>query len=397
MADSEYNNTISAYMTERLRGRNVTEMEQGNVTMVTPSALPLNRRLPGNISIFEFLGFQQALWYDWLHDIGFYTFRRLKAKKNLPATIVDDVSFPVRQMESQFVVRSYSGKDFSHDSTSDDGDREIGKKDGLWADNTHPVRVAKVWRYEYTRYDYTRVEYVRVKNPDLARNISGYIDDATGSFVGPATYEAYIEAIMSVPEDEMEVVEIPEFYPATTDTMLSQENAASIKTQDTPVALMPWGIQYKLCRREPAALKSASPFDTSRRGWKYKFTGHVTEPTNGYTYAIYTRFWDNLVSYDIVARSILERDYLMTLIEDFHASCAGLFQRAGIMQSVFLGQTSDPVYLGNSPASIMKEVMTYAFYRTQEFRVIGPLSILSGVELVVDTNAEATDDIETEV
>ena len=395
MADG-YDDRVETHMTERISGEKSTlAQEQARITSVSPTALPLVRRLPGNISIFEFLGYQQMLWYDWLHDIGMYTYRRLKTRPGVTQeNIVNDVSYPVRRIESPFYTPTYHGKDFDHASENSDGDREIGRRDGQWADNTHPVRVATIFQKEFTRYDIDNVEYVRVTDSALARAISGYIN-GNDQFVGPATFEEYRAAINQVPATGKQAVEIPEFYPGDTDRLLSAENSDSIRTQDMPITQMPWGIQYRLCRREPAALKSASPFDTGRKNWKYKFTGHIQEPESGNTYAIYTRFWDNLVSYEIVTRGILERDYLMALMEDFYTSCSGLFLRAGICQTLFLGQTKDPVYMGNSPSSLMKEAMVYAFYRSQEFRVIGPVPLLAGVNLVADVNAEEDKSIES--
>ena len=51
--------------------------------------------------------------------------------------------------------------------------------------------------------------------------------------------------------------------------------------------------------------------------------------------------------------------------------------------------------MGNSLSSLMKEAMVYAFYRSQEFRVIGPVPLLAGVNLVADVNAEEDKSIES--
>ena len=103
MADG-YDDRVETHMTERISGEKSTlAQEQARITSVSPTALPLVRRLPGNISIFEFLGYQQMLWYDWLHDIGMYTYRRLKTRPGVTQeNIVNDVSYPVRRIESPF-------------------------------------------------------------------------------------------------------------------------------------------------------------------------------------------------------------------------------------------------------------------------------------------------------
>lgn len=165
------------------------------------------------------------------------------------------------------------------------------------------------------------------------------------------------------------------FSPAYPDIIYSNDRAGiEPVSQDSPYVRIPKIIAHKIRYRAPAS--TDQPFG-KRKNWKFRTCGEF-RADDGTVHVIRSRQWENLVQFTLVARSGNEAEWLCLLLEEYMELNEYYFLAAGLQKIVPYSVIDEPDVMLDS-AKLHYRKMLY-WMRTEEFRVSGPVSVITEVE-----------------
>lgn len=284
--------------------------------------------LPDNISIHKLIIEIGVIFYKWLHDIGYFH-SRTNRLTNVP---IDD---------------SYL-----------DADDVSDKNYGLYADD----------------------------------HVKG--DRSPYYIPGEAMMDPYTDVIhiRNIEDGNTQPVEIPKYYPVSSDNMiLSLIGGSETTTGDSPHVKIPMFISARVKRREPASMGGNTKghnnkfFSGLGKEYSYRNMGHFADPSNpDRLYEKQIRRWESLVEFTIVGRSEIEKLWLTDLFERFLEDCEGVFLKLGLDKTLPAGvlpeKNTDDTPLSKSG---MHYERYYQWFRTQTTRVKGPVRPINDIEIDV--------------
>ena len=130
--------------------------------------------------------------------------------------------------------------------------------------------------------------------------------------------------------DKNETIIVAPAYP---DELISLDVA---KSSINPASAMSKYITYQVVRREPSGMtgKITAPFEGGKE-WKPRLRHTYKDETTGEWVEIYGHRFDNLVQYDLWAKSAQEADLLLEWTETFLGGYAYFFKQNGIQEMFY--------------------------------------------------------------
>jgi len=180
------------------------------------------------------------------------------------------------------------------------------------------------------------------------------------------------------------------FCPAYPDIIYSidQQGMNIAVTQDSPYQRIPKMVTHSIRYRAPESTEQ--PFG-KKKNWKFRICGEFMGE-DGLVHQVKARRWENLVQFTLIARSGNEAEWLCLLLEEFMELNEGYFLAAGLQKIVPFSVIKEPeVTLDNAKLHYRK--MLY-WMRTEEFRVSGPVTLITDIETDINVSSTMDDQIQ---